>query len=90
MPLGLVLPKIFEPGWCQLGITYSMLDILVSEIRLQRAGIDAVVCEFVPARMPQHMWVDSLYTRAKIIFEKRPSRGKKVVVVLRMFRFGSL
>ena len=34
-----------------------MLDVLVSEIRLQRAGIDAVVCELEAAGMPQHVWM---------------------------------
>jgi hypothetical protein len=32
-------PEIFEPGGCELGIPHRVLDIFVSEVILQRAGI---------------------------------------------------
>ena len=34
-----------------------MLDRFVAQIALDRAGVDAIVCELITARVTQHMWV---------------------------------
>jgi hypothetical protein len=48
----------FEPIYGQLGIADGMLDILMTEIMLQRASIVAIVRKLVPAGVPEHVWVD--------------------------------
>src|SRR5215472_8924625 len=45
----LIPPKIFEPAGRKLRIPYRMLNAPVPEIRLQRAGIDAIVRELETA-----------------------------------------
>jgi hypothetical protein len=54
----LVLPEPFEPIGCQGGVADGRCDRTMSEIVLDRPRVLAVVCEFVPARMPQHVRVD--------------------------------
>jgi hypothetical protein len=48
-------PKAFEPGRGQLGVPHRVLDVLVSEIRLKRAGVMAFGSQGEPAGMPQHV-----------------------------------
>src|SRR5262245_8258476 len=59
MPLprgaGSVFPEVFEARRRQLRVAHGVLDVAVTEIRLQRAGIDALVGEVKSAGMPQHM-----------------------------------
>ncbi len=56
----LVTPEILEPRWAQLRVPHRMLDVLMAEIGLQRAGIVALVCEGITAGVAQHVWVDAL------------------------------
>jgi len=51
-------PEVFEPVRAQLGVSHRVLDILVAEIMLQRAGIVAVIGKFIAAGMSQHVWMD--------------------------------
>jgi hypothetical protein len=44
-----VTPEILEPGRRQLGVAHSMLDVLVPEVGLQRAGVVTIVRELEPA-----------------------------------------
>jgi hypothetical protein len=48
-------PKILETRRCQLGIAHRVLDIFVTKIGLQGAGVVPVIREFVAASMPQHV-----------------------------------
>jgi hypothetical protein len=52
-------PKIFEAIHCQFGIADSVLDILMTEVVLERASIMAIVRELVPAGMAEHVRVDA-------------------------------
>jgi hypothetical protein len=52
-----ISPEVFEPGRRQFGVPDRVLDVLVSEIGLQRARIVTLVRQGEPARMPQHMWM---------------------------------
>ncbi len=45
----LVAPEILEARWAQFRVPYRMLNVLVPEVGLQRAGIVALVCEGVTA-----------------------------------------
>jgi hypothetical protein len=36
-----------------------MLDILMTEVVLERASIVAIVRKLVPAGVPEHVWVDA-------------------------------
>jgi hypothetical protein len=54
----LVLPKIFETRWREFRIAHSVLNILVSKVRLERTRIRAIVCQLEAARMPEHVGVD--------------------------------
>jgi len=40
----LILPEILKALGCQFGIADGMLDVSVSQILLQRAGIDPLIC----------------------------------------------
>jgi hypothetical protein len=48
-------PEILEPCRRQLGIAHRVLDILVTEVRLQRLRVVPPVCKRVPAGMTQHV-----------------------------------
>ena len=51
-PLALISPEVAEPVRRKLGITDSVLNILVAEIVLQGAGIVPIVGKLIPAGMP--------------------------------------
>ncbi len=55
--LQLVLPKSVEPVRCKLGVPHRVLDVLMSQVMLDRSSIMAVVGEFKPAGMAQHVRV---------------------------------
>ena len=59
-------PDVFEAIGRELGIANRVLDILVPEISLNGAGIDAFFSQSEPARVPEHMGMD---------FEGKASRG---------------
>ena len=48
-----------EPIDGQLGIADGVLDVLMTEVVLQRTSIVAIVGELVPAGMPEHVRVDA-------------------------------
>jgi hypothetical protein len=50
-------PEVPEPIRCQLGVAHRVLDVLVAEICLQRAGVVAGVGQGVAAAVPQHVRV---------------------------------
>jgi len=50
-------PEVLKSIRRKFGVTHRMLDVLVPEVGLQRAGIDAVVCELEAAGMSQHVRV---------------------------------
>src|SRR4051812_25341528 len=52
-----VFPEPVEPGRRQFGITNGVLDILVPEIVLDRAGVVPGVSKFEPDTVPQHVRV---------------------------------
>jgi hypothetical protein len=54
----LVLPEISEPLGRKFAIPNSMLDVLVTEIVLQRPSIDTLISQLEPSRMPQHVGMD--------------------------------
>ncbi len=55
---GWSLPKVAEPVRCQLGITDGMLDIFMTEIMLQGAGIVSIVGKLIAACVTQHVRMD--------------------------------
>ena len=57
VPISLISKQIFEARRGQIGIAHRMLDRFVSQIALDRAGINAIVCQLVPAGVAQHVWV---------------------------------
>ena len=50
-----IAPEVLETGRRQLGVAHRVLDVLVAEIGLQRAGIDAVIGELETAGVAQHV-----------------------------------
>jgi hypothetical protein len=50
----LVPPKILEPRRRQLGVAHRMLDVLVTQVGLQRASIVASIGKRVPASVTEH------------------------------------
>jgi hypothetical protein len=52
-------PEIPEPQRRQLGVSDGVLDRLVAQIALDRARIDAIIRQLVPAAMPQHVGVET-------------------------------
>jgi hypothetical protein len=48
-------PNVFEPIRRQRGIPRRRIDRAMAQIGLERAGIDALVGQGVPAGMPQHV-----------------------------------
>ena len=57
-------PEIVEAGGAQFAVAHRVLDVAVPEVRLQRAGIVAVVGELVTAGMAEHV---------RMGFEGRPA-----------------
>jgi hypothetical protein len=53
----LILPEIAEPARRQFGISNRMLDILVSEVLLNRAYVLADIRQVEARSMAQHMWM---------------------------------
>src|SRR5258708_37807126 len=53
-----VPPEVFEPVRRKLAISNRVLDVLMPEIMLQAAGIDALVGQLVAAAVPEHVRVD--------------------------------
>src|SRR5262249_1385283 len=53
-----IFPEILEAFRRQLGVPHRVLDVLVAEVVLQRARIDALVRQLVAASVPQHVWMD--------------------------------
>src|SRR5437773_9827385 len=53
-----IAPKRSESIWRELRVTDRMHDVAMSEIRLDRASVHAVVCEVKPGRVAQHVWMD--------------------------------
>jgi hypothetical protein len=51
-------PNIFEPARSQRSIARSRVDRAMTEIGLQRSGIDALVGQCVAAGVPKHVWMD--------------------------------
>jgi hypothetical protein len=54
----LVLPKIPKAFRRQLGVAHRMLNVLVTEVVLQRARIDALIGQFETSRVPEHVRMD--------------------------------
>ena len=50
-----IIPEIKKPMGCKLCIAYRVLNISVTEILLNGAGINALIGEVKPAGMSQHM-----------------------------------
>ena len=76
---GLIAPEILEARRRELRIAHGMLNVLVPEIGLQRARIDAVVRQLVAARMPQHVRVNR-EVEAGCDAQTRHHLGKPAVV----------
>ena len=55
--LRFILSRILKTRRRQLGVAHRVLDILVTEVCLQRPRVVAPVCKRVPARMTQHVRV---------------------------------
>jgi len=51
----LVSPKTLEPSRCQFGVARRMLDRLVTQIALDRAGIVALIGQLIAAGVTQHV-----------------------------------
>lgn len=51
----LIFPETFEPILRQRSVPRGVLDVSVSQVRLQRTGIVAVICELVTASVPKHV-----------------------------------
>jgi hypothetical protein len=51
-------PEVFEPIGRHFGVSHRVLDILVAEVMLQRAGVVAVIGQLEAAGVPQHVWMD--------------------------------
>jgi len=49
----LVSPKTLEPSRCQFGVARRMLDRLVTQIALDRAGIVALIGQLIAAGVTQ-------------------------------------
>jgi hypothetical protein len=65
----LLPPEILKPGRRELRIADRVLDVFVTEIRLQRPRIVTLVCQRVPAGMTEHMRVG---LERKLRFVARP------------------
>src|SRR6266576_6577433 len=58
----LISPESFEPIRRECSVSRRVLDVLVPEIRLERARIVAVICQFVTAGVAKHVSM-SLYAQ---------------------------
>jgi len=58
-PTDIITAKVLEPIDGQLGIADGVLDVLMTEIMLERASIVAIVGELVAAGVPEHVRVDA-------------------------------
>jgi hypothetical protein len=47
-----------EARRCKFGVADSVLDRLVAQIALDGSRIDAIICQFEAAAMPQHVRMD--------------------------------
>ena len=54
----LIPPKPLEPLRREFGVAHGVLDVLVPEVVLDRAGVVAVVRELVPAAVAEHVGMD--------------------------------
>lgn len=54
----LVSPEPLEPLRRQFRIAHGMLDVLVPQVVLDGAGVVAVIRQFVPAPVPEHVGMD--------------------------------
>jgi hypothetical protein len=54
-----ITPEVFEPRRRHLGIARRVLDVLVSEIGLQRTGVDAIIRQLVSGGVPEHVRMDT-------------------------------
>src|SRR5262249_34353597 len=52
-----ILPPSLKPGWRQLGVPHGVLDVLMSEVSLQRSGIPPRIRLVESAGVPEHMGV---------------------------------
>jgi hypothetical protein len=50
-------PEILEPRRRQLGIAHRVLDVLMTQVCLQRPRVVAPVCKRVTAGVPEHVRV---------------------------------
>jgi len=50
-------PQPLEPDRREFGVAYCVPDVLVAEVGLDSPGVGAIVGEFVPAGMSQHVGV---------------------------------
>jgi len=85
-PHGLVSPESLEAVWCERSVASSVLNVLVSEIGLKRAGIVAVVRELIATGMAEHMGVsfDPQFRRSGCPFDHPgEARGRKRRAALR-------
>src|SRR5262249_16715798 len=55
--LRLILPEIFKSAACQFRISHRVLNVLVAEIKLDRARILSSIRQIKARRMSQHMRV---------------------------------
>jgi hypothetical protein len=55
--VGSVAPEILESLWRQFGIPHRVLDVLVTKVDLQGAGVMAFVGKGVAAGVPEHVRV---------------------------------
>src|SRR5262245_49985416 len=51
-------PEVLEPKRRQLGVAHRVLDVLVPEICLQRAGIVAGISQRIASRVAEHVRMD--------------------------------
>jgi hypothetical protein len=58
MSTRLVFPQPVEPIRAQVGVAHRVLDIPMSEVVLQRPGIDAVIGQLEAAGMAKHVGMD--------------------------------
>src|SRR5690242_8191498 len=50
-------PEILEAGRCKLRVPNGVLNVLMPQVVLNRAGVVPVVGEFIARCMPQHVWM---------------------------------
>jgi hypothetical protein len=60
-----------EPVRGERGIACRVLDVRVPEVRLDRPRVDPLIGQFVPAPMPEHVWMDLERVQACLISRAR-------------------